>query len=149
MSLVLARSRSLSSGAIAISPNHGSSAEELLANGDLALYDAKSRRQSGYSLLQETFRQSVLARRNCERELRRAVAEGELELHYQPHYQPQVRLADRQVVGAEALLRWNHPQQGLLSPGAFINVLERSSLAFQVGHSIRVRFRGTRAGARA
>jgi diguanylate cyclase (GGDEF)-like protein/PAS domain S-box-containing protein len=117
---------------IAISPNHGSSAEGLLANGDLALHDAKSRRQTGYSLFQETFRQSLLARRNCEQELRRAVAEGELELYYQP----QVRLADRQVVGAEALLRWNHPQQGLLSPGAFINVLERSSLAFQVGHWI-------------
>jgi len=115
---------------IAVSPSHGNRANELLANGDLALYDAKSKRRKGYSLFQDTFRQSVVARRTCEAELRRAVAEGELELYYHP----QVTLADRRIVGAEALLRWNHPQRGVLSPGAFLHVLERSPLAAAVGN---------------
>ena len=65
-------------------------------------------------------------------ELKRAVVQGELELHYQP----QLRLADRHIVGAEALLRWNHPERGLILPGAFIHVLERSPLAVPVGQWI-------------
>ena len=71
----------------------------------------------------------MTARRTCELELRRAVAEGEFELHYQP----QMHLADRRIVGAEALLRWRHPQHGLLAPGAFLHVLESGTLAATVG----------------
>ena len=93
---------------VAIAPNHGRTANELLANADFALYDVKSQRRTGYSLFQEAFRQSALARRTCELELKRAVARGELELHYQP----QLRLGNRRIVGAEALLRWNHPERG-------------------------------------
>ena len=117
---------------IAIAPNHGRTANELLANADFALYDVKSQRRTGYSLFQEAFRQSALARRTCESELKRAVAQGELELHYQP----QLRLGDRRIVGAEALLRWNHPERGPILPGAFIHVLERSPLAVPVGQWI-------------
>ena len=117
---------------IAIAPNHGGTANELLANADLALYDVKAQRRTGYGLFQESFRQSALARRTCETELKRAVVQGELELYYQP----QLRLADRHIVGAEALLRWNHPERGLILPGAFIQVLERSSLAVPVGQWI-------------
>ncbi len=57
------------------------------------------------------------------------MATGQLELYYQP----QVRLADYRVIGVEALLRWRHPQHGLLAPGAFLNVLERGALAPVVG----------------
>lgn len=117
-------------GGIAMSPNHGASPDELVANANLALHNAKSRELDGYSVFQETFRQFALARTNCLRELRRAIANGELELYYQP----QVRLADRCIVGAEALLRWNHPERGVLSPAAFIHILERSSLAESVGN---------------
>jgi diguanylate cyclase (GGDEF)-like protein/PAS domain S-box-containing protein len=117
---------------IAIAPNDGASANDLLASADLALYDAKSQRRAGYSLYQESFRRSALQRRTCEVELKRAVAEGELELYYQP----QLRLADRRIVGAEALLRWNHPERGLILPGAFIHILERSTLAVPVGQWI-------------
>ncbi len=117
---------------IAIAPHHGRTANELLANADFALYDVKSQRRTGYSLFQEAFRQSALARRTCESELKRAVARGELELHYQP----QLRLGDRRIVGAEALLRWNHPERGPILPGAFIHVLERSPLAVPVGQWI-------------
>jgi diguanylate cyclase (GGDEF)-like protein/PAS domain S-box-containing protein len=114
---------------IAISPNHGTNAEELLANADLALYRAKSDHRKGYSLFQSSLRQAALARRLCDQELRRAVAEGQLEIFYQP----QVGLADYRVVGAEALLRWRHPQHGLLAPGAFLHTLERLPLAATVG----------------
>jgi diguanylate cyclase (GGDEF)-like protein/PAS domain S-box-containing protein len=117
---------------IAIAPNHGRTANELLANADFALYDVKSQRRTGYSLFQEAFRQSALARRTCESELKRAVIQSELELYYQP----QLRLADRRIVGAEALLRWNHPERGLILPGAFIQVHERSPLAVPVGQWI-------------
>ena len=117
---------------IAIAPSHGSTVKDLLSNADLALYETKSKGRIGYSLYQETFRQSALARRTCEAELKRAFAGGELDLHYQP----QLRLADRQVVGAEGLLRWNHPERGLILPGAFIHVLERSPLAVPVGQWI-------------
>jgi diguanylate cyclase (GGDEF)-like protein/PAS domain S-box-containing protein len=117
---------------IAIAPDHGSTVKDLLSNADLALYEIKSKRRTGYSLFQEAFRLSALARRTCEVELKRAFECGELDLHYQP----QLRLADRQVVGAEALLRWNHPERGLILPGAFLHVLERSPLAIPVGQWI-------------
>ena len=110
-------------------PRHGDTAEELLASADLALYRAKAEGRHGYSLFQLSFRQAVIARRTCELELRRAVAEGELELHYQP----QIQLVDRLIMGAEALLRWRHPQHGLLAPGAFLHVLESGTLAVTVG----------------
>ena len=114
---------------IAIGPHHGDEAEVLLGNADLALYRAKAEGRHSYSLFQPSFRQAVIARKTCEQELRRAVAEGELELHYQP----QMHLADRLIVGAEALLRWRHPQHELLAPGVFLHVLESGTLATTVG----------------
>jgi diguanylate cyclase (GGDEF)-like protein/PAS domain S-box-containing protein len=113
---------------IAISPEHGTSAQELTANADLALYRTKAEGQS-YSFFQPDMRQAAMRRRACERELRRAVAQGELELFYQP----QVSLLDRRIVGAEALLRWRHPERGVLAPGAFLSVLESCPLAAIVG----------------
>jgi EAL domain-containing protein (putative c-di-GMP-specific phosphodiesterase class I) len=72
------------------------------------------------------------ARRALGVELRRAYAENELELHYQP----QIRLADNAVVGAEALLRWRHPERGLIQPSAFIDALAECSIAPEVGRWI-------------
>ena len=114
---------------IAMGPRHGTSAPELLASADLALYRAKAEGRHSYSMFQPSFRQAAVARRTCDQELQQAVANGELELHYQPL----VRLADRKIVGAEALLRWRHPQHGLLAPGAFLHVLDTGSLAATVG----------------
>ena len=114
---------------IAMSPSHGESAEDLLANADFALYRAKAKPLKGYCVFQPSFRQAALAQRNCDHELREAVAQGQLELHYQPL----VRLADYCVTGAEALLRWRHPQHGLIGPSAFLDVLERGRLAQSVG----------------
>lgn len=114
---------------VAISPMHGATTEQLLANADLALYRAKAEGLYGYSLFQPSLRQSVIARGTCERELRRAVKQGELEMFYQP----KTRLEDGAIIGAEALLRWHHPEHGLLAPKAFIDVLDRSALAPTVG----------------
>jgi diguanylate cyclase (GGDEF)-like protein/PAS domain S-box-containing protein len=121
---------------ITMAPGDGTSTEELLSNADLALYQAKAEEQrysslpeSGFSFFRPCLRDAARARRTCEQELRRAISENELELFYQP----QVRLHDRRVIGAEALLRWHHPQRGLLSPGAFLHVLERSTFAAAVG----------------
>lgn len=101
----------------------------ILSDADIALYAAKEERRGGYCFFQPRMRQAILYRRACESDLRAAVAEGRFELFYQP----QVRLADRSIFGAEALLRWHHPERGTLSPGAFLSVLERSSLAGTVG----------------
>ena len=101
----------------------------ILSDADIALYVAKEEGRGGYCFYQPRMRQAILYRRACESDLRNAVADGELELFYQP----QVRLDDRSILGAEALLRWHHPDRGILSPGAFLSVLERSSLAGNVG----------------
>lgn len=114
---------------IAMSPAHGDCAEGLLTSADLALNRAKAEPRNAFCLFDPSFRQAALARHNCNLELRRAVAEGELELFYQPL----VRLSDYRVTGAEALLRWRHPERGLIAPEAFIDVLEHGSLAAVVG----------------
>jgi diguanylate cyclase (GGDEF)-like protein/PAS domain S-box-containing protein len=101
----------------------------ILSDADIALYAAKEERRGGYCFFQPHMRRAILYRRACESDLRCAVAEG----HFELFFQPQVRLSDRSIFGAEALLRWHHPIRGILSPGAFLSILERSSLAATVG----------------
>lgn len=114
---------------VALCPHDGDAVDTLMANADLALYRAKKEGRGRYQFFDPNLRVAVEARRRLDLELRRAVAEEEFLLHYQP----QVRLDDGAVVGVEALLRWNHPERGLLSPGAFLPALEESSLAAQAG----------------
>jgi len=114
---------------IAVCPTHGTGAEELLANADLALQRAKTMLGSGHQFFTPGLRRAVIARRNCETELKKALSEQQFELFYQP----QIRLADRSVIGAEALLRWRHPARGLLTPADFLSVLEANPLAAPVG----------------
>jgi len=115
---------------VAIFPTHGTGAEEVFANTDLALQRAKAALGSGHQLFTPSLRQAVITRRTCEAELRRALSENQFELHYQP----EVRLSDRTVMGAEALLRWRHPERGLLPPKVFLSVLESSPLAIAAGN---------------
>jgi diguanylate cyclase (GGDEF)-like protein/PAS domain S-box-containing protein len=103
--------------------------DEILANADLALYQAKSEGPNTFSLYEPKLREALQSRRELERELRDAVTRGEFELFYQP----QIDLANGNVVGAEALLRWRHPRRGLLSPSAFIPTLEHMAIAHMVG----------------
>ncbi len=120
------------SAGIAIAPNDAAQADELIANADLALYQAKSEGGQTYRFFLPALRARAQARRGLGVELRRAYAENELELFYQP----QIRLADNTVVGAEALLRWRHPERGLIAPAAFIDALAESSIAPEVGRWI-------------
>jgi diguanylate cyclase (GGDEF)-like protein/PAS domain S-box-containing protein len=117
------------SAGIAIAPQDGSSVDDLIANADLALYKAKSDGGRTYRLFVPVLRAQAQTRRGLQVELRRAFAENEFELYFQP----QIRLADEAVVGAEALLRWRHPQRGVVGPGAFIQTLAESSIASAVG----------------
>jgi diguanylate cyclase (GGDEF)-like protein/PAS domain S-box-containing protein len=121
-----------SSAGIAIAPHDAAQADELIANADLALYQAKSEGGQTYRFFLPALRARAQARRGLGIELRRAYAGNEFELHYQP----QIRLADHAVVGAEALLRWRHPERGLIVPAAFINELAECSIAPEVGRWI-------------
>lgn len=114
---------------IAICPAHGTGAEELLSNANLALQRAKTSIGSAHQFYTPNLRRAATMRRSLEAELRQALCQSQFELFYQP----QIRMSDRSIVGAEALLRWNHPQRGLLAPGEFISVLESSHLAADVG----------------
>lgn len=118
----------LSIGA-AIGPSQGCDGEELIASADLALYRAKAEGGRRFRLYEPTMRNAVQARRALRDELRGAVECRELVLHYQPV----VELQTRRVIGAEALLRWQHPERGLLLPGAFIQTLEGHALAVEAG----------------
>jgi diguanylate cyclase (GGDEF)-like protein/PAS domain S-box-containing protein len=120
------------SAGIAIAPTHGATVDELIANADLALYDAKSSGGRIYRFFQPVLRAQAQARRGLDLELRRAFENEEFVLYFQP----QVRLADDAVVGAEALLRWRHSSRGILSPGAFIDALGESPIAPAVGRWI-------------
>jgi diguanylate cyclase (GGDEF)-like protein/PAS domain S-box-containing protein len=120
------------SAGIAVAPIDGVSADELIANADLALYEAKAAGGHRFSLFAPPMRAKAQARQEIDSELRRACSDKEFVLHFQP----QLRLSDGAVVGAEALLRWNHPQKGLLAPGAFIDALVQSPTALEAGRWI-------------
>jgi diguanylate cyclase (GGDEF)-like protein/PAS domain S-box-containing protein len=120
------------SAGVAIAPQDGADVEELIANADLALYQAKSDGGRNLRFFMPVLRAQAQARRSLGLELRRAFAENEFEIYFQP----QIRLSDHAVVGAEALLRWRHPQRGVLAPGAFIDTLAESAIAAGVGRWI-------------
>ena len=117
---------------IAIGPRDGASVNELISNADLALYQAKSVGGRTHRLFLPIMRAEAQARRVLTSELQRAFEKNEFELYFQP----QVRLTDNAVVGAEALLRWRHPERGILAPGAFIEALADSAIAPDVGRWI-------------
>lgn len=120
------------SAGIAVAPLHGANVDELLASADLALYDAKASGGRIYRLYQESLRARAKGRRELDTELRRACANQEFLLYFQP----QVRSIDGAIVGAEALLRWNHPERGILAPGLFIDALGESAVAKETGRWI-------------
>ena len=120
------------SAGIAIAPNDGATVDELLANADLALYQAKSSGGRTRRFFLPVHRAQVQARRALDLELTRAYAEREFEIYFQP----EIRLRDGMVAGAEALLRWRHPERGILMPGAFIDTLATNAIALEVGRWI-------------
>jgi diguanylate cyclase (GGDEF)-like protein len=113
---------------VAVYPEAGRGADELLSNGHLAFFRAKATRRGGYVLFENAIRQELEARLTLEAELVRATDRQEFELFYQP----QVRLVDGGLVGAEALIRWRHPERGLVPPGQFMPVVNTSSISGRV-----------------
>lgn len=114
---------------VALAPLHTQNPVELLGNADLALCRAKTKGRGRSVVYEPSLRLEAAARRLYGMEIHRAVKAGEFLLVYQP----QVRLNDGALMGAEALLRWHHPERGLLGPAAFLPALERGPLAATVG----------------
>jgi diguanylate cyclase (GGDEF)-like protein/PAS domain S-box-containing protein len=114
---------------IALSPGDGETSEELMRNADMALYRAKSDGGGVHRFFEREMDQQAQKRRDMELDLRRAFANGEFELHYQPLVDI---VADR-ISGFESLLRWRHPQRGMVSPADFIPVAEDIGLIIALG----------------
>ena len=106
-----------------------STAEDLLRDADIALHRAKEQGRARVVVHDEGLRAKVLQRAQLESDLRGAAGRGELVLHYQP----QLDLCKQRLVGLEALLRWNHPELGLLPPGRFIGLAEEAGLILGLG----------------
>lgn len=117
------------SAGFAIGPTHGLDEEELVACADYALYKAKASGGNVCRMFDTSMKGETLARRSLRDELRLALRSGQLELHYQP----QIDLETGRVHGVEGLIRWRHPERGLLLPGAFLPALEQSALALEIG----------------
>lgn len=114
---------------VAVAPLHAHEALELVGNADLALHEAKRNGRARIFTFVQALRMQAVARHLYGMELHRAVERGEFLLFYQP----QVDLGDGSLAGAEALIRWQHPQRGLLTPAAFLPALEGGPLASKVG----------------
>ena len=114
---------------IALSPGDGVTSEELMRNADMALYRAKSDGGGVHHFFEREMDLQAQKRRDMELDLRRAFANGEFELHYQPL----VSIASDRISGFESLLRWRHPDKGMISPAEFIPVAEDIGLISQLG----------------
>ena len=114
---------------IALSPDDGTASEELIRNADLALYAAKDSGRGRFHFYAEDLHARAEARVRMEGDLRDAIAEGQLQLYYQPF----VCTASERIAGFEALLRWNHPEKGWIPPDQFVEAAEDTGLIAQIG----------------
>ena len=114
---------------IALIPDHGFTSADLLKRADIALYRAKDSGRNTTQLFHDSMQQAASERLRLENDLRMALARGEFSLCYQA----QVDARGNRIIGAEALLRWEHPETGNLPPGQFIQVLEESGMILEVG----------------
>ncbi|MBA2398973.1 MAG: EAL domain-containing protein [Bradyrhizobium sp.] len=114
---------------ISVGPGDGTSPDKLLRNADLALYRAKGDGRGTFRFFEPVMDLQMQTRRVMEQDLRKALPAGEFELHYQPV----VNLASNEISGFEALIRWNHPIKGMISPAAFIPLAEEIGFIVPIG----------------
>lgn len=114
---------------IALYPNDGDNFETLLQKADTAMYQAKENGGNTYCFFTEEMNNEILSHLHMINDLKQALQNNEFELHYQP----QIELQHQKISGIEALLRWNHPQKGLIPPSHFIPIAESSGLIVPIG----------------
>jgi diguanylate cyclase (GGDEF)-like protein/PAS domain S-box-containing protein len=114
---------------VAMAPQDGTDIDQLIKNADLAMYGAKADGRRTYRFFESSMDARAKARLTLERDLRQALVDGGFEIHYQPL----VDLKSNAVTGCEALLRWRHPERGMISPADFIPVAEDTGLIVELG----------------
>lgn len=115
---------------VAIYPRDGKTQQDLIQRADTAMYEAKAKGGNQVVIFHERLEQQVIATHELENELHQALDKNQLELYYQPVVDAQTE----EILGAEALMRWNHPQKGMIPPGKFISVAEKSQLILLLGY---------------
>lgn len=117
------------SAGIAIYPEDGEDSDSLVKNADIAMYEAKAKGKNQYALCTKKMKDELLINTELSNDLSQAIENDELVVFYQP----QIDLTTRKIIGVEALLRWIHPEKGVISPGIFIPVAEKNGLINKIG----------------
>ena len=126
------RNQSISTSAsigIALYPDHGNDFEQLLQCSDAAMYKAKEAGKNSFCFFTQRMKNEIIVQFQMQNDLKDAVKNKEFILHYQP----QVDIKENKIIGAEALLRWEHPKHGMIPPNSFIPIAESSSLIVEIG----------------
>lgn len=114
---------------IAMAPTNSDNAEALVKQADLALYKAKDEGRNNFQFFNEDMNTQLVQRLNLIRDLRQAMIKQEFEVHYQPQFS----ISTKQVIGFEALVRWRHPEKGMISPAIFIDIMEDTDMINPLG----------------
>ncbi|GIP62261.1 hypothetical protein J32TS6_08160 [Virgibacillus pantothenticus] len=114
---------------VSLFPNHGTTAEDLIKHANSAMYESKNNHRNSYKLFEAAISEKFQSTITLESELRQAMKQEQLELHYQP----QVDFNTNEIIGMEALLRWKHPEKGYIAPGEFIGIAEKTGLIIEIG----------------
>jgi diguanylate cyclase (GGDEF)-like protein/PAS domain S-box-containing protein len=114
---------------VSLFPKDGADADTLLKHADSAMYQAKQSGRNNFQFFTREMNQSLVERGDIEQQLRGAIKDGLFELHYQP----KIRVSDQAVSGVEALIRWNAPHRGLVSPARFIPIAEETGMIERIG----------------